>query len=168
MTMRMKVIAPIATGILLVAAGSAAADTKTTTFAVNAAVAANCNVTAAPLAFGSFDATAPLTSSTNIKVRCSSGTPYAVKLSAGAGTFAQRQLSNGTSKLNYNLFTTDALISIWGDGSDSTVFPSGNGTGLSAAQEKTHTVYGQLPNSVANQDAPVGSYADTITVTVEY
>ena len=46
--MRSNVVAPIAAGILLVAAGSAAAATKTTTFTVNAAVAANCNITAAP------------------------------------------------------------------------------------------------------------------------
>ena len=39
---------------------------------------------------------------------------------------------------------------------------------MSSAQEKTHTVHGQLLNSTANQDAPVGAYADLITVTIEY
>jgi spore coat protein U-like protein len=39
---------------------------------------------------------------------------------------------------------------------------------MSATKEQTHTIFGSLPNSAANQDAPVGSYTDTITVTVEY
>ena len=58
--------------------------------------------------------------------------------------------------------------SIWGDGTGSTVNVPGVGAGMSATKEKTHTIFGSLPNSVANQDAPVGNYTDTITVTVEY
>ena len=60
-----------------------------------------------------------------------------------------------------------AYTNIWGDGTPSTSFNAGTGSGMSSAQEKTHTVYGQLPNSTANQDAPVGAYADTITVTID-
>ena len=167
--MRRNVIAPIAAGIFLVAAGNADAAIKTTTFTVNAAVSANCSITAAPnLDFGGFDGSAVLTTSGNIRVRCSNGTPYSLKLSTGGGTYTQRLLSKGTDKLQYNLFTDSSFVSIWGDGSTSTSFNAGTGSGVSAAQEKTHTVYGQLPNSAANQDAPVGAYADTITVTVEY
>jgi spore coat protein U-like protein len=167
--MRSNVVAPIAAGILLAAAGSAAAATKTTTFTVNAAVAGNCNITAAPnLDFGNYDGSAVLTTSGDIKVRCSNGTPYSVKLSAGGGTYAQRLLAKGTDKLQYNLFTDAAYANVWGDGTSSTVFNTGTGSGLSLAQEKTHTVYGQLPNSTTNQDAPVGAYADTITVTITY
>ena len=162
-------MAPIAGGILLVAAGSVAAANKTTTFTVSAAVAANCNITAAPnLDFGNFDGSAVLTTSGDIKVRCSNGTPYSVKLSAGGGTYAQRLLSKGTDKLQYNLFTDLAHTNIWGDGTPSTSFNAGTGSGLSSAGEKTHTVYAQLPNSASNQDAPVGSYNDSITVTIEY
>lgn len=167
--MRRNIIAPIAAGISLVAAGTAVAANKTTTFTVAAAVSANCNITAAPnLDFGGYDGSVALTTSGNIKVRCSNGTPYSLKLSTGGGSYAQRLLSKGSDKLQYNLFTDAAFTNIWGDGTPSTSFNAGTGSGLSASQEKTHTVYGQLPNSTANQDAPVGSYADLITVTVEY
>ena len=52
--------------------------------------------------------------------------------------------------------------------SPSTSYNGGTGSGMSSSQEKTHTVYGQLPNSTTNQDAPVGAYADIITVTIKY
>jgi spore coat protein U-like protein len=77
-------------------------------------------------------------------------------------------MKNGASSLEYNLYTTNALASVWGDGTASTATRTGTGTGLSAAGEQTLTVYGALPNSAANQDAPAGSYLDTITVTVSY
>jgi spore coat protein U-like protein len=100
-------------------------------------------------------------------VRCSNGTPYTVLLSTGAGTYAQRLLSMGTDTLEYNLFTASDLGTIWGDGvGNGTV--GGVGTGLSSSEEKIHTVYGELANSAANQDAPVGSYTDSITVTIVY
>jgi len=45
---------------------------------------------------------------------------------------------------------------------------AGTGNGMGVPQAITHTVYGQLLDSAFNQDAAVGSYADTITVTVTY
>ena len=45
---------------------------------------------------------------------------------------------------------------------------SGTGQGMSLGNENTHTVYGLLPNTTTNQDAPVGNYTDVITVTVTY
>jgi spore coat protein U-like protein len=166
--MRLIALAPAVAGVLMVAAGTASAATKSTTMSVSATVAANCNVSAENLAFGDYDATATLTSDADITVRCSTGTPYTVKLSAGGGSFAQRLLASGSDTLQYNLFTTANLQNIWGDGSGSTGTMGGSGLGLSANKAITHVVYGQLPNSAFNQDAPTGSYTDTITVTVEY
>ena len=149
--------------------GSAqAASPASTTFGVSASVAANCLVTATDLVFGSYDGTVAKSASQNLKVRCTNNLPYTVKLSSGGGSFAQRLLSNGTDTLQYNLFIDAGFTSIWGDGTGSTVNVPGVGAGMSATKEKTHTIFGSLPNSVANQDAPVGNYTDTITVTVEY
>ena len=36
------------------------------------------------------------------------------------------------------------------------------------ANQVTHTVYGNLPNNAANQDAGVGAYSDLITATITY
>ena len=166
--MHMKFLAPLAAGMLVAAVAPALAATKTATMSVSATVLASCNVSAANLAFGNYDASAPLTGSADVTVFCSKGTPYTVLLSTGGGTFAQRLLANGANKLQYNLFTTSGLNKVWGDGTASSDMLSGTGKGLSSSNGNTHTIYGQLPNSTANQDAPVGNYTDTITVTVSY
>jgi spore coat protein U-like protein len=167
--MRKYVLAPIAAGVLLAVAGGAqAASPVTTTFNVSASVAGNCLVSATDLAFGNYTAVADVTGSSSVKVRCTNGTGYVVKLSSGAGSFAQRTMSDGgVGLLNYNLYTNNTYASIWGDGTASTAVVNGSGSGLSAAGEVNYSVYGKLPN-VGNQDAPVGSYLDTITVSVEY
>lgn len=167
--MHMKKLVPVVAGVLVTAAMPATAATKTQSITVSATVAGNCVVGAQSLSFGSFDGSAALTSSGDVSVRCSNGTPYTVLLSAGGGTFAQRLLGNGGSNsLQYNLYTSSTYGTIWGDGSASTGTLGGTGSGMSAAKVKTHTIYGQLPNSAANQDAPAGSYSDSIVVTVSY
>jgi spore coat protein U-like protein len=168
MSMRKNAIAPIAAGILIAVAGTAGADTKTTTMTVSTSVAGNCNVSTANLNFGSYDASVALLGSANVSVRCSNGTAYNLKLGTGGGSFAQRLLTDGTNNLEYNLYTTSVRSTVWGDGTSSTGFMSGTGTGMSSSQVKTHTVFGELPNSAANQDVPTGAYTDNVIVTVEY
>ena len=167
--MRKNALLLAVAGTLLIASGTAGAATKTTTFGVSAVVNPNCLVTAPDLAFGGYDGTAAKTGTSVISVRCSTGTTYAVSLSTGGGTFTQRLLSgSGVNKLQYNLFTTLAATTIWGDGTLSTGTVPGTGAGMAAASAQTHTVFGQLPDNAFNQGAPSGSYNDTITVTVTY
>jgi spore coat protein U-like protein len=168
MIMRRSTIAPIAAAVLLALAGSAQAATKTTTFGVSASVASNCLVTATNLAFGNYTGVAALTGSSDVGVRCTNGLGYTVKLSAGGGTYATRLLASGGNSLQYNLYKASDYSTIWGDGTSSTGVVTDTGAGMASASTKTHTVYGQLPDNATNQAAPVGSYADTITVTVEY
>jgi len=156
-------------GILAIAAGSAsAASPATTTLNVTANVASNCLVTAAPLAFTDYDASTTVDGSADLSVRCSNGTPYTIKLGDGAnGNIAQRLLKSGTNVLEYNLFTNAARGTIWGDTAGVNTV-GGIGQGMSLAKANTHTVYGTIANSAANQDAPVGLYTDSVAVTVEY
>ena len=156
-------------GALAMASGAAGAATSTTMFGVSAVVNPNCLVAAQDLAFGGYDGTAAKTGTADITVRCSNLTSYAVSLSAGGGTFAQRLLSgSGANKLQYNLFTSVAATTIWGDGTNSTGTVSGTGAGMAAASTQTHTVFGQLPDNAFNQGAPTGTYNDSILVTVTY
>jgi spore coat protein U-like protein len=167
--MRRKNIMLAVAGALLVASGTAGAATKTTTFGVSATVNPNCLVSAQALNFGGYDGTAAKTGTSDITVRCSSGTTYAVGLSTGGGTYAQRLLSGtGVNKLQYNLYTTLAANTVWGDGTLGTGTVSGLGAGMAIASTQTHTVFGQLPDNAFNQGAPSGVYNDTITVTVTY
>ena len=168
--MRSKTLMPVAAGLILAASAPAIAATKMTTMGVSASVAANCVVSASNLAFGPYDGSAALTNSAPISVNCTKGTAYDLLLSTGgSASYTQRLLSNGTNTLQYNLYTTGGASTIWGDGTTaSTGKVSGTGNGMSSGAAITHNVHGVLPNSTVNQDAPVGSYNDTITVTVSY
>jgi spore coat protein U-like protein len=68
---------------------------------------------------------------------------------------------SGGNTLNYSLFSNAGRTTNWGNniGTDTVA-----GTGTGALQ--TLTVYGRIPASQTT--APVGSYSDTITVTVTF
>lgn len=129
---------------------------------------ATCTVSATTLAFGAsvnpFGST--LTPTGTVTVACTKGsttTTYTIALSAGKSTsFAQRYMEDAAlDKLNYNIYTSSALTTIWGDstGGSSTV------SGVDEAATKTYTMYGQLP---LPQGVTPNSYSDSITITVTY
>jgi spore coat protein U-like protein len=129
--------------------------------------ATTCTVSATPVGFGTFNPFGSAVPSTGIiSVTCSSGNPngtYTIALSTGgSGNFATRQMTDGQSDmLNYNLYTSSALTTIWGDGTSGTVTVGGtNGHTTS-----TFTVYGQIPTP---QAAKPNAYSDSIIVTVTY
>ncbi len=166
--MHSNAIATVTAGVLLVLAGGAQAGTATATFSVTASVANNCTVSATNLAFGTFTASADVTNSSTVTLNCTNGTPYTVTLSTGSsGSFTARTMKSGTNALTYNLYKDSGFTTIWGDGTGSTSTNAGTGAGLSAAKQVSYTVYGKLPYA-GNQDAPVGSYTDAITVSVSY
>lgn len=168
MKKNLMIAAGFATGLL--AMGNAAAATTTTTFQVTATVANKCIIdSASDMAFGDYSPTDGDKSATSdIVLRCSKGGTYNVGLDGGTtGTVAQRLMANGSNTLQYNLYQEASHTTIWGNtvGTDTV---AGTGNGMGVPQAITHTVYGQLLDSAFNQDAAVGSYADTITVTVTY
>jgi spore coat protein U-like protein len=153
------------------AAGVAQAATITTTFAVTATVPAVCKVSTVALAFPPYTpTTGAQPGSTNIAVKCTKSTPFTVSLDRGSttgGTIAQRLMvgSVATNTLQYNLYTDSAFTTLFGDGTTG-LKVSGTGAGLSTAVNVP--VYGNLPDSAANQLVVPDSFADTITVTVGY
>ncbi len=84
-------------------------------------------------------------------------------LSTGSsGTFTNRTLRTGSNVLNYNLYPDAANSQVWGDGTGTTYQYS-----IDPVDQKVYTltVYGTIP---AGQDVGVGSYTDTITVTMNF
>jgi spore coat protein U-like protein len=165
-------IATLAAGVM--AAGVAQSATTTASFQVTATVLSTCSASAATLAFGNYTpGSGALTGNTNVTVKCTKGTTFTVALNAGSttgDTFAQRLMANAgaTSTLQYNLYTTAALGTVFGDGSTGTATVGGTGAGVAAANAVNVPVYGSLPDSAANQAALTGAYTDTIAVTVTY
>jgi spore coat protein U-like protein len=168
MSLSKFVSASMIAGLLV---GSAAqAGSATATFSVTATVLSTCSVSATSVAFPNYTpGGGAVTATGTISVKCTNQTPYTVKLNAGTTTsdaYTQRLMANGSYTLQYNLYTSSAYTTVFGDGTSSTGTGSGTGAGINTAN--TVTVYGQLVDSTTNQAAATGSYSDTITVTVSY
>jgi spore coat protein U-like protein len=166
----MRKIHAITLALGAMSAGVANAATTTSTFAVTATVLATCSATATALPFGTYvPGAGALTSNSTISVKCTKNTGYTIALNAGTssgGTLAQRLMASGANRLQYNLYTSGAFTTVFGDGTGTTQTSAGTGAGIATAN--TLTVFGQLPDSATNQAAIPGSYSDTITVTVTY
>lgn len=78
-------------------------------------------------------------------------------------TFAGRKLRNGTATLNYQLYYNAARTQVWGDGTGGTAHYGPLLPLLGAMLSLP--VYGRLP---AGQAVTVGTYTDTIVVTMVY
>jgi spore coat protein U-like protein len=165
-----KFLIATAAGAAVVAGAGAYAATTTTTFQVTATVLKTCSVSATTLAFGNYTPGAGAVNGTStVSVNCTKTTPYTVALNGGTttgGTVAQRLMANGLNTLQYNLYTTVADTTVWGDGTGVSATLAGTGAGVATANNLT--VFGNLPDNPTNQAAVPGAYADTVTVTVTY
>jgi len=143
-------------------------------------MAASCTLNTTSAIFGSYDNTLNETAVATFSGTCSKGggadpdmTGATVKLSTGtSNSFASRQMAKGTDRLNYNLYTSAARTTIWGDGTGGSgtvaaLVVQGNGKFLNNNSSRNFSIaaYGRIP---AGQDAVPGAYSDTITVTITY
>lgn len=158
-------VALIACG-MIAASSTAWASTATTTFNVTGTVIGACNVSAAPLSFGTAipsTIAANIDVSANMSVTCTNAAPYTVALDVGTGsgaTFGSRKMTSGANTMTYSLYTNSGHTLVWGDGTSGSNLYSGTGSGSA----QSIPVYGQIPP----QTVSAGSYTDTITVTLTY
>jgi spore coat protein U-like protein len=156
-----------AAALTLIAPMFCDAGTATTTFPVSAVISSACSVTASALSFGAYNPTSgsPLDGTSAISVYCTVGSAYTVALDigTGGGGYTARAIANGANVLDYNLYTSSARTTVWGDGTGATSAVAGSGAGL--LTPSTQTVYGRI---AALQDKPAGTYTSTITVTVNF
>jgi spore coat protein U-like protein len=127
---------------------------------------AACTLSATAVAFGTYDVfqAGPDDSTGTITYRCSNNDHnIRIAISAGtSGTFAYRTLKTGSENLLYNLYL-GGFTQVWGDGSvGTTTFFENNPPNN---KDVVLTVYGRI---IAGQDVGVGSYTDTVVVTLEY
>lgn len=138
-------------------ASTAHSATETSTFNVTAEVAASCQITTNPLAFGAFDPSVGTTGSSALDVACTSGSTGTVTLSS-ANTWT---MVDGVNTLAYGLFTDAGHTTVW-DGT--TVGQTVTGAGLSTPT--SFTVHGKIDAQPAAKVS--AAYSDTVTVTVTY
>lgn len=130
---------------------------------------AACRVTTTGIDFGAYDvfAAVPRDTAGTVTVACDRNPPTDITISIGAsptsGGFNPRRMRHATlpDRMNYNLFTSPSMVTVWGDGS----------AGTSTVQLRkvnrnrpvTTTIFGRIP---PGQDVSVGVYSDSVTVTI--
>jgi spore coat protein U-like protein len=137
---------------------------------VQMVIAASCTVSATTLDFGTqtlIDINSNIDATATLTVTCTNTQPYNVGLDAGlhdggSGINARKMQIGATSdRVNYQLYSDSAHTTVWGNTvSTDTVAGTGSGDGQAI------TVYGRVPSGQTNPK--VGTYNDTITVTVTY
>lgn len=142
-----------------------------------AAQAGDCTIGTSALAFGSYDplAATPVDANGTVQVACTPnlfevvfGVSVTVALGTGSSsTYASRTLRQGTmSTLSYNLYTTAARNTIWGNGTGGTqTRGAAIGGLLGEASPYSFVVYGRIP---AGQDPGAGLHSDAVIVTVTF
>lgn len=145
----------------------AIAGTASGSLATSATVTANCTVSTSALAFGNVDSTSAsnVDATGGLSITCTNGSAWTASAGVGAGSgasYASRKMTAGSDLLNYNIYTSAARTTVWGDGTASTGTIGGTGNGSA----QSVTVYGRVAGG--QNGVPVGSYADTVAVTVTY
>jgi spore coat protein U domain-containing protein, fimbrial subunit CupE1/2/3/6 len=131
-------------------------------------VEAACSLTSTSMVFGTYDVlvTTPLDTTGSLIYRCSQR-DHNIQITldrGGAQSFETRRMVNGTEQLLYNLYLDAARTIIWGDGSGGTqVLFIGNPQ--SNNQDLSVPIFGRIP---ARQDRGIGTYTDTIIVTLNF
>jgi spore coat protein U-like protein len=155
--------------VLLAAAGmvlSSTVNAAEANLAVSADVQATCSVSAATLAFGTYDTIsgAAVDKTTAISFTCSNGTTYSVSLNNGlyydstVGSETRRMNHSGAGTtaadyLTYKLYEGTGTTTIW-DGM------SGSSTGATQSVDVT----GRIDSGQTTSKA--GTYSDTVVITV--
>jgi spore coat protein U-like protein len=137
------------------------------------AILQSCNVASSSVAFGNYNPTSltALDGTGTVTVSCSvilAGllASWTISLSTGtSGTYSPRRMANGAAVLAYNLYTTAARTSVWGDGNGGTSVVSDSRTLIVGNNTTQYTMYGRIPTL---QDVRAGAYSDTITVAIDY
>jgi spore coat protein U-like protein len=97
-----------------------------------------------------------------LRIKCQGGGQGAtVKLSKGQShSYTTRLMRSGNDLLEYNLYTSAARIVVWGDGSGVSEVMR-----VDKNQNIDLSIFGNIPQG---QDPAVGSYADSILISVEF
>ncbi len=148
---------------------AAFAATETSSMGVSATVSDNCTVSASSVAFGNVNviSTNAATATGGITVKCTNGTSWSATASVGNGagaSVATRRLTHGTDTtktLNYVLYTDSSRTTLWGNGTSGAAISS-----IGTGSDQARTIYASVPTG--QNDAALGSYSDSVTVTVTY
>jgi spore coat protein U-like protein len=155
----MKLLRPSLAALALYVIGSSVqAATVQATFNVSANVPTVCSISTAPgpLAFGTYTGATNLDASNSLGVTCVNGTTFRVYIT----TAGARQLTNGASVLNYELYLDSARTQVFPNTFAGATNRSGNGLA------QTINIFGRVP--LGQTPTVAGSHSQAATVVVEF
>ena len=139
------------------------------------AVGENCTVQATSVTFGTYNpfSSSPNDAAGNVRVTCTNPllvsvlVNYTILLSTGgSGSYAPRAMASGIHLLTYNLYTNSGHTTVWGDSSAGTsIVSDGYTLAVLGSVVRDYPVYGRIS---ARQNAFVGSYNDSLIVTINF
>jgi spore coat protein U-like protein len=157
-------------GIAIPAAGIAA--TANTNLPISVSVNANCAVTATSVNFGVYDplASAPTTASGALTITCTQGSAPVITVGLGLNAQASvRRLSSGSAFIPYSLFQPTSNAPAASCAGASVAYPtSAPGFALTSAPSIAPRSYNVCAQIAPGLDVAVGSYTDTVIVTVTF
>jgi spore coat protein U-like protein len=157
-------------------AGSSAcptgSQTASTSATATATVTGNCTVSASAMSFGTSSSpiSANVDATGTITVLCSNGAAYSLGLDNGtnfSGSTRRMRLGATSNYVSYGLYTDTGRSLAWTTTTSTTSCTGGTNTcslGTGTGANQTVTVYGRVPA----QTPAVGSFTDTVVVTVTY
>jgi spore coat protein U-like protein len=151
----------LALGFLVAGPLPARAATVTDVLNVSATVLSSCALSGGTLSFGDYTSGQPTdldVDGTINYVNCSGTLTFALD-GGGSGNINARQMRQGTSRLNYQIYRTASRTAVFGTGADA------QGKILIGTQTGTLTVYGRIPKS---QIVPDGTYTDIVNITLTF
>ena len=169
--MKTKLKLAIASAIVAGAMGLSAtsyAATDTSTMTVSTTVLMSCNISAGAMTFASYDPTLAEDSNAEATIdsTCTSGGAAVITMGQGQGghtdssdTSPERQMTAGSEKLEYEVYSDSGRATEWGNTSATGVSVTGTGSAQSL------TAYGTITGL---QQVSAVSFTDSVTVTVTY
>jgi len=137
-------------------------------FTATVTVISECTVSSSTVNFGAYDpvsanASTPNDSTGTVNVYCTTGTLATVSLDAGshASGSTRRLLGTTGDFLTYEIYNDSARSVVW----NTVNTDSGTSVSKLTPINGGFTAYGRIP---AAQDVRIGSYSDTVLVTVNY
>jgi len=82
-----------------------------------------------------------------------------------SGTIANRQMTGGIDRLDYNIYRDATRLSVWGNTTGTDTMSQTVTLANGASGSLTFTLFGRLP---AAQDVRAGIYTDSVLVTVTF
>ncbi len=170
MKIRAKAVAAFAAALIALPAAALASGSQSSTITVTGSVIPDCVGFASTnkISFNPYDvfANASDDASTSYAINCTKGSSPNVTIDGGKNSSnGNRFLSDGSGNaaglLQYNLFEDAGNSNAWPIGTPVNVPANGSG----ATETTTVLVSGVIP---AGQDVEVGTYSDSLTVTLNF